>query len=177
MSERPALREQERQEPKAGWKGLHPLSLLINMLPQLVFTLRGVWPLLLVIFITESSSGLEVLDLGLVLAVFALASIRTLTHFLTFRYRVRDGTLEIKMGLVFRYTRSVEARRIQNMEVVQNPLHKLFGLVELRIETAGDAWVLHKLWQKTVEKVPTGFDYKKPEHIRIIVSAALNNVY
>jgi putative membrane protein len=122
-----------------AWKGLHPLSLLINLLPQLVFTLRGIWPLLLVVFITESSSGLELFDLGLLVAIFALASIRTFTHFLTFRYRVRAGTLEIKMGLLFRYTRSVEARRIQNMEIVQNPIHKLFGLVELRIETAGDA--------------------------------------
>ena len=43
------------------------------------------------------------------------------------------------MGLLVRHARTVDPKRIQNIEMVQNPLHKLAGLVELRIETAGDA--------------------------------------
>ncbi len=119
------------------WRQLHPSSLFINILPQTWRTAKGIWPLL-VLLVVGGQGGPESagLDLSLVLAFFALSVSRTVVHFLTLRYRIEAGKLEIKSGLLNRRSRVLDPYRIQNIELVQNPLHKLTGLVELRIETA-----------------------------------------
>ncbi|MFT5685519.1 MAG: putative membrane protein [Myxococcota bacterium] len=122
------------------WRQLHPSSLFINLLPQTWRTAKGIWPLLALIVVGgQGGAGIAGLDLSLVLAFFALSVSRTVVHFMTLRYRIEGGKLEIKSGLLNRRSRVLDPHRIQNMELVQNPLHKLTGLVELRIETAGDA--------------------------------------
>ena len=120
------------------WGMLHPYSLLINLLPQMMRTIQNAWPLLLFILLGDST-GQQIFDSIFVLFFVALSVIRTLIHFLTLRYRIQDGKLIVKMGLIFRQARTLDPDRIQNMEITQNLLHKYFNLVELKIETAGDA--------------------------------------
>jgi putative membrane protein len=120
------------------WGMLHPYSLLINLLPQMMRTIQNAWPLLLFILLGDST-GQQIFDSIFVLFFVALSVIRTLIHFLTLRYRIQDGKLIVKMGLIFRQARTLDPARIQNMEITQNLLHKYFNLVELKIETAGDA--------------------------------------
>ena len=45
------------------------------------------------------------------------------------------------------------------------------------IETSNDAWKLHNLWKKTREEMPTEFNHKKPEHVNIVVKAALDRIF
>ena len=120
------------------WGQLHPYSLLINLIPQMWRTLQNAWPLLLFIVVGGNQAH-QVIDSIFVLFFVALSVIRTLIHFLTLRYRVQEGKLILKMGLVFRQARTLDPARIQNMEITQNLLHKYFNLVELKLETAGDA--------------------------------------
>jgi putative membrane protein len=47
----------------------------------------------------------------------------------------------LQSGLLSRHVRALDPARIQNVEIVQNLLQRAAGLVELRIETAGDAGV------------------------------------
>jgi len=122
-----------------GWRSLHPLSLAANLLPQAWRTARGLWPLLLALFVGGGSMGTEVIDTTLIVAFFGLALTRTLVHFLTLRYRVHDGNFEVRSGLLNRRARTLDPARIQNIERVQNLFHKAVGLVEVRVETAGDA--------------------------------------
>jgi len=129
-------------EPGAGgapWKGLHPASLLVNLVPMAWRTFRVGWPLLLAMMVGGGARGL--LDLSLFLAFLGLAAARTVVHFLTLRYRVHEGRLHIRSGLVGRANRVIDPARIQNMELVQNLFHKVAGLVELRIDTAGDSGI------------------------------------
>ena len=120
------------------WGMLHPYSLLINLLPQMLRTVQNAWPLLLFIF-WGNNTGQQIFDSIFVLFFVAFSVIRTLIHFLTLRYRIQDGKLIVKMGLIFKQARTLDPERIQNMEITQNLLHKYFNLVELKIETAGDA--------------------------------------
>ena len=130
----------ETSEADRPWRQLHPSSLFISLLPQTWRTAKGIWPLLVLLVVGGGGgSGTAGLDLSLILAFFALSISRTVVHFLTLRYRISSGKLEIKSGLLNRRSRVLDPYRIQNMELVQNPFHKLTGLVELRIETAGDA--------------------------------------
>lgn len=133
-----AIATDPNQYDSEQWYMLHPYSLLINLLPQMLRTVQNAWPLLLFIFLGDNS-GQQVFDSIFVLFFVALSVIRTLIHFLTLRYRIQDGKLIVKMGLIFRQARTLDPARIQNMEITQNLLHKYFNLVELKIETAGDA--------------------------------------
>jgi putative membrane protein len=116
------------------WRGLHPLSLVANLAPRTWRTLRGTWPLLAAFAIGGRRDSVAILFL--VALFFGLAVWSTVLHFLTLRYRVVQGRLEMRSGLLNRQNRALDPSRIQNTELVRNPLHKLLGLVELRVETA-----------------------------------------
>ncbi|MEC8424086.1 MAG: PH domain-containing protein, partial [Myxococcota bacterium] len=121
------------------WRSLHPASLAVNLLPQAWRTVRGAWPLLLALFFGGAGMGVQVFDLSLLLAFFAVALTRTTVHFLTLRYRVHAGRLEIRHGLLNRQARALDPARIQNVSLNRNVFHRISGLVEVRVETAGDA--------------------------------------
>jgi putative membrane protein len=58
-------------------------------------------------------------------------------RYLSFRYRYEAGELVIRRGLIFRNQRHVPYDRIQNIDAVQNVLHRLTGVVEVKVQTAG----------------------------------------
>ncbi|NOY26891.1 MAG: PH domain-containing protein, partial [Oligoflexia bacterium] len=118
------------------WKSLHPASLAVNLVPQAWRTARRAWPIFLAIILGGQDIGVQAGDLTLILLFFGLTLARTLVHFLTLHYRLHDGRLEIKSGLIHRQTRTIDPKRIQNVELVRNLFHRATGLVELRVETA-----------------------------------------
>lgn len=133
----PPSPQQEATRPEPPWRRLHPASILVNLLPHAWRQLRGYWPLLIALFVgSEVTVGR--LDLDLVLFLFLFAASQTLIHQLTLRFRVKDGKLEVQDGLLYRRSRILGAERIQSASLLRNPFHRLAGLVEVRIETAGD---------------------------------------
>lgn len=132
------------------WKGLHPLSLAVNLAPRTWRTLRNTWPLFAALLIGGRRDSIAVLVVALTL--FGLSVASTFVHFLTLGYRVVDGRLELKSGLINRQRRTIDPKRIQNIELVRNPLHTAFGLVELRIETASGREVEGLLSALSVEE-------------------------
>lgn len=118
------------------WRGLEPASLAINLLPDLWRTVRSGWPLLLAIVVGGGTQSL--VDVGFFALFLGISLGRTVIHFLTLRFRLNNGKLEIQSGLLGRRNRVIDPAHIQNTELVQNPFHRAFGLVELRIETAGE---------------------------------------
>lgn len=121
---------------EADWQRLHPASVLVNLVPRAWRVLRGSWPILLALLYGRRGDATALFDLALLLFFFATTIGGTLLHWLTLRYRVAGGRLEIESGLVFRQARTLDPSRIQNVELVRNVFHKLSGLVEVRIETA-----------------------------------------
>lgn len=118
------------------WKSLHPGSLAVNLLPRTWSVVRQVWPLLVVVAVGGRADGASLVDLG-ILGFFLASTVgATVVHMLTLRYRMIDGRLEIKSGLLQRQARVISPRKIQNVELVRNVFHRLTGLVEVRLETA-----------------------------------------
>jgi putative membrane protein len=70
----------------------------------------------------------------LLVVPFALVSI---AQTLVFRYRIDEDGLRIQSGLLFRQQRHVPYERIQNIDAVQNVVHRALGVVDVRLETAG----------------------------------------
>jgi putative membrane protein len=136
------------------WNGLHPVSLLVNIIPRGWKTLRGMWPILLFVVVGGEGMGMgsRLVDLFIIL-LFTLFSVwNTFIHWATLRYRIHKGRLEITSGLLNRRFRTIDPERIQNVELVQNLFHTWTGLVEVRIDTAGEQSTEGLLSALTVEE-------------------------
>jgi len=118
------------------WKTLHPASVVVNLIPRSWNVATRAWPLFLALIYGGRPDGAYVFDLFLVGLFFAMTMGGTILHWLTLRYRVHEGRLEIMTGLLNRRVRVIAPDRIQNTETVQNVFHKVAGLVEVRVETA-----------------------------------------
>lgn len=73
--------------------------------------------------------------LGVTIVVIALYSLA----WRRFRYGVGAGDLVIESGLLNRTRRSIPFERVQDVDIERGPLHRLFGLAKVRIETGGGA--------------------------------------
>jgi putative membrane protein len=107
---------------------LHRSSLLFRLFPLLKSFLV---PALLVYFV--SSSGRWQLWLPIVILPAFLIEWYRLR---TLRYRLTAEELVITTGRWFRGERHIPYTRIQNIDLVQGPLHRLFDVGEVRLETA-----------------------------------------
>ena len=98
------------------WQALHPASVPVNLIPQAAQTVRSAWPLLIPLYFGTSNGVEGAINLGFLVALFFLFFMRTLIHFFTLRYRVDNGLLQIRTGLIYRKTRELAVERIQNVE-------------------------------------------------------------
>lgn len=69
---------------------------------------------------------------AVIVAVLASA----LAQYWSYRYRIGTDTLSIRSGIFERTRREIPFARIHNVVVHQNLLHRLFGVAELRLESA-----------------------------------------
>lgn len=81
----------------------------------------------------ETAWQLYALPLLIPYALFVVVRYRT------FNYTFGDGELVIRSGLFFKNERHVPYSRIQNLDAVQNAMHRLLGVVDVRIDTGSGA--------------------------------------
>ena len=117
---------------------LHPWSWLFVLLQQLK---QFIFPLVaLVVFGARRSSGDGDLwaSLAPVIGIVVLVVLAILQYF-TYRYTIgRDG-LTVREGLLHRSRREIPFPRIHNVVVHQSLLHRVFGVAEVKLESAGGA--------------------------------------
>jgi putative membrane protein len=109
------------------------LFLLVGQLRQ--FALPVVIALVLGSRSRETAWQLYSLPILIPIALFLLVRYRT------FSYTFGEGELVIRSGLFFKNERHVPYSRIQNLDAVQNAMHRLFGVVDVRIDTGSGAEV------------------------------------
>ncbi|HEX5108338.1 MAG TPA: PH domain-containing protein [Vicinamibacterales bacterium] len=109
---------------------LHPASILFSFGSVLKrFALPG---LLVLVAGRRSETGADVWMMLLLIPAVLLA----ITRYLTFRIRYEPHELIIRSGLVFRNERHIPYARIQNLEAIRHVVHRLLGVVEVRVENA-----------------------------------------
>ncbi|MEO5565850.1 MAG: PH domain-containing protein [Luteimonas sp.] len=115
-------------EPAAE-RRLHPWSWLFVLIAQLR---QFILPLAALLFFGQHDEQALWPLIGI--GVLALASV---WQYFTYRYWIEGDSLVIRSGLLHRQVRQVPFARIHNVALHQTVLHRLFGVAEVRLESAG----------------------------------------
>ncbi len=116
-------------------RGLHPLSV-----PYRAVT-RALRPTTLIVLVTVVGSGS--MDpqsagfLAIVVGTLLFAVGFQYAYYLRFEYALTAETLDVASGVVSRRSREIPLRRVQNVDVEQNPVQRAIGIAAVRVETAG----------------------------------------
>ncbi len=116
----------------AGERRLHPWSwlfVLIDSLRQFLLPLA-----VLLVYGGRREENYQLVVAGVAVVVLALVSV---WRYFTYRYRADGDSLFIRSGLLERSLRQVPFSRIHNVELRQTLLHRLFGVAEVKLESAG----------------------------------------
>ncbi|MFE3644146.1 PH domain-containing protein [Streptomyces sp. NPDC059169] len=116
----------------AGWTRLSPRLLLVNL-----GMLGGPLVLFLLALLVTGATLQTLISLGSLLITFLMISGIGTMRLATTRFRVADGRVELRSGLIFRVHRSAPLDRIRTVDVYAKPMHRLVGLASLRIGTGG----------------------------------------
>jgi putative membrane protein len=113
---------------------LHPYSIAFAFLTQIrLFIVPGIF-----VYLGAQRSEGNWWQPWMMLFIVPNAAFAVLRYF-TYRYRYDESELVIQSGLLFRRERHIPYARIQNIDAVQNVLHRLLSVVDVRIETGGGA--------------------------------------
>lgn len=118
--------------PAEAERRLHPGSWLFVLLQNLR---QFIVPLAVLLFAGGRRDDgypwwLPMLGVGALVAV-------SIWQYLTFRYRIADDRLIVRSGLLERSVRQIPYSRIHNVAIHQSLLHRLIGVAEVRLESAG----------------------------------------
>ncbi len=108
---------------------LHPLSWLFVLIAQLK---QFILPLLVLLFAGRGDRH----DLWGLIAVAVLVAV-SLAEYFTYRYRLQADAIVIRSGWLQRSLRDIPYARIHNVNLHQTLLHRLVGVAEVRLESAG----------------------------------------
>ncbi len=122
--------EAARSFQEIPWQRVRPISLLFVVVAKL-----RQWIIPLAVGLYSAQQG-NLIFVGIGIIVFALMIVFALIRFFTLQFRLADGELQVREGVFFRSNRRIPVNRIQNIDLVQNVLHRLFRVAEVRIETA-----------------------------------------
>ncbi|MBT8140868.1 MAG: PH domain-containing protein [Gammaproteobacteria bacterium] len=118
------LQEYESLEPMR----LHQLSPIFLFLD----TIKEFFLLIILILFTSRSSSWELYGIGFA-AIFVLVR---MISFRFFKYWILPHELVVKSGVFFRQERHIPYERVQNINQTQGPLHRLFGVGKVQLESA-----------------------------------------
>jgi len=113
----------------AAERRLHPMSWLFVLVQQLK---QFVLPLVVLLVFGRGDRN----ELWPLIGVAVLV-VLSLWQYFTYRYGVAGDRLVVRSGLFERSLRVIPFARIHNVAVQQSALHRLFGVAEVRLESAG----------------------------------------
>ena len=116
-------------EAASAERRLHPMSWLFVLLAQLR---QFIFPLIILVVAGRGDRN----ELWSLLAVGALV-VLSLWQYFTYRYGATDDSLVVRSGLFERSLRVIPFARIHNVALRQSALHRVFGVAEVRLESAG----------------------------------------
>ena len=122
----PLIVSQTHAQPE---RRLHPMSWLFVLIQQLK---QFIVPILALFVFGSGDRN----DLWGLVAICILGAI-SIWQYYTYRFRIGEDSLQIRSGLFERSLRQIPFARIHNVGLHQTLLHRIFGVAEVRLESAG----------------------------------------
>src|SRR5215218_7045023 len=117
---------------------LHPVAMLIGAVGTLRRWIRGlVFPGIVLLMSQGFSLRTVVLFLIGVLVVGALAALWGFLSWRATTYTVTANSFRLRQGVFQKSERTIPLDHVQSVDTVQGVIQRVFGVVEVRIETAG----------------------------------------
>ncbi len=113
------------------WRRLNPRMLLVHLVQEPIRFL----PVLIGVLVLGRSqdSGNEWWRYLAIPAVLAVGVLR----YLTTRYRITNGQIELRKGLLNKQILATPADRVRTVDVTSPPVHRVLGLAKVELGTAG----------------------------------------
>jgi putative membrane protein len=120
-------------------KRLHPISAVANFAKQLKDLIV---PFIFLIVLNnrgDKNGFWDYMPLLSMAAVLVFVLVAGIVKWLRFTYRLEEGELRIEYGLFVKKKRYIPIDRIQSLNFSEGILHRPFGLVKVKVETAGSS--------------------------------------
>jgi len=129
------------QADRDGWQQASPLAVLFYIGQILRGVARNLFQAVVPAAAVVISTGWTTRDrlyslAGALLVVLVLVAVG---RWLRFRFRIDEEGIRIRQGIFQREELDIGYGRIQGINTTQNPIYRLFGLVDLKLDTAGSA--------------------------------------
>ncbi len=115
------------------------VAILLILLKSLRNLARTFWPLLLVMVFNRRNKNdqWEQYTLIAVVIISVISVFSSIVSFFRYYFRLSPGELIIEEGLINRKKTIIPFDRIQTINIEQGIIHKMFQVVQLKIDTAG----------------------------------------
>ncbi|MBX3246572.1 MAG: PH domain-containing protein [Myxococcales bacterium] len=113
---------------------LHPATFVI----QAAQTLRRS-VLIIAVLAYQAARGelaARVATFSMLVLLFGMAAVGSLIYWVRYRWRLTDDALLLTSGILSRQDRRIPIARIQDLSVSAGPLHRLFGVVAVSVQTS-----------------------------------------
>ena len=124
-----------------GWRRTSPLAAAFfigTIVRKLVQNaIQALAPIAALAFASEGSAAVNAL-LGIALMLAGVIGVAIL-RYLFFRYRIEESSILIRDGILRKKQLDIKFDRIQAINTEQNLLYRPFGLVNVRLDTAGSS--------------------------------------
>jgi putative membrane protein len=108
---------------------LHPLTIIFSIISAIR---RLIIPAIPLVFLGNKRGLFTII---VVLVMLALG--RALVRYFTFNYRIEGNDIITKHGILERTERHIPLERVQEIRLEQGVLHRLLGVADVLVETAG----------------------------------------
>jgi putative membrane protein len=120
-------------------KRLHPISAVANFVKQLKDLIVPFVFLFVLNNRGEKTGFWDYMPVISMAAVLVFVLVTGIVKWLRFTYRLEEGELRIEYGLFVKKKRYIPIDRIQSLNFSEGILHRPFGLVKIKVETAGSS--------------------------------------
>lgn len=114
------------------------VAMAIILIKFVRFTIRSFWPIVLSLFIgRKAGNSFEDIIGYVAIGIAAINLVGSILTYFRFYFHIEDGAFVIDKGVLKRTKTNIPFERIQTINLQQNIVHQIFGVVSLEIDTAG----------------------------------------
>lgn len=114
-----------------------PVAIVFILGKTIYNIVTRIWPALLVVFVKENNEKKPDYLLWSVVAIALIAMVISVINYFKTYYFIRGNELHLHKGVIQKIKTNIPFQRIQTVQFEQSILHSIFGVVKMKLDTAG----------------------------------------